>query len=429
MTQPPVAHDALARHVTPLGTVDPLVDGDGLRALGDRLADARIVGLGEATHGTREFFEFKHRIVRDLVERHGCQTFAIESAFGSTRRVNDYVQGGDGTAADVVESLRFWTWRTESVCTLLDWLREFNRGRDRDDQVSFWGVDVQSAAGSADRLREYLDAADVAPVDGLDALADEGLPGHGETPDPGELDRARDAVAAVDDALDAHRDALVTATSEREYAVARQHARAIEATVENVDRRPDPDGDDPPTDAQAHRDRAMADRVEWLADNVDGPIALWAHNGHVKRGTMTWLEDDDADVRTLGDHLDERYGDDYHALGFTFRRGAFQAIGDPPDDADQPRGIREFEVDPPDRDSLGKTLGALDHDVAVLDVAGARDDPALADWLDAEDTVRSVGSVYDHDDADDYWKTYDLTGDFDTVVHVDDTTRAHSVGL
>lgn len=429
MVEPVSGRDALHDHTVALGTTAPASDGGGLDELCDVLADARIVGLGEGTHGTREFFELKHRIVRELVETHGLRTFAIEAAIGDARGVNDYVRDGEGTPEAAVGSLRSWTLQTEEMLAFVEWFREFNRGRDRDDKVEFWGVDVQFATGSAEAVATYLDETPgVGSVDGLDALAEDGL--RAETLDDDHLTRAEDVTAAVVDHLETNRDALVAATGERAWTIARQHARTMEQTVELATRKTasDDERDGPAADAVSYRDRAMAENATWLLEGLGATqVALWAHNAHVNRSGMTWT-DHEQSIPSLGNRLAERHGDDYHPLGFAFGRGSFQAFGPLPADAERDRGVRSFTVDRPTQDSLEATLASLERDVVALRLDDARTDDDLDDWMSVDHDVRSIGALYSHDDADDYWTTLDLERDFDTVVYVDETTRARPLG-
>ena len=163
--------------LTPLTTSDPTARGDGLDEIGNALADHRVVGLGEATHGTREFFDLKHRVVRHLVEEHGLRLFGIEACFGETLAVNDYVLRGEGSAEDALDGIGFWTWNTEEVRDFVEWLREFNDGREREDCVKFYGYDMQFTTASASRLENHLDRVDLEVSDSigddLELLADE----------------------------------------------------------------------------------------------------------------------------------------------------------------------------------------------------------------------------------------------------------------
>jgi erythromycin esterase len=81
-----------------------------LAPLRARIADKRIVSLGEATHGTREFFQLKHRLLEYCVCELGFRVFCIEANYPESLRVNDYVLHGKGSAADALAGMRFWTW-------------------------------------------------------------------------------------------------------------------------------------------------------------------------------------------------------------------------------------------------------------------------------------------------------------------------------
>ena len=87
---------------------------EGLAFLRDIVGDARIVALGENTHGARDFFEMKARILRFLVEEMGFNTFAIEASWPESRRLDRYVRTGEGDPVKLLSGLYFWTWNTES---------------------------------------------------------------------------------------------------------------------------------------------------------------------------------------------------------------------------------------------------------------------------------------------------------------------------
>jgi hypothetical protein len=122
---PPPAEvvDHIARHAIPLTTPEA---GHGLadmEPIGTLIGDARVVALGEATHGTREFFQIKHRFLEYLVARQGFTVFAIEANQPECRAINDYVVNGKGNARDALDGIYFWTWNTEEVLAMIEWMR------------------------------------------------------------------------------------------------------------------------------------------------------------------------------------------------------------------------------------------------------------------------------------------------------------------
>lgn len=417
-----VAH--LDEALTELATTDPTTDGSGLSALCRQLADHCVIGLGEATHGTREFFELKHRIVRQLVEEHGLRLFGIEAGFGRIQRVNDYVCDGDGTARAAVENMGFWTWKAESVREFVAWLREFNADRGPADQVQFYGYDVQSVDGSATALSEYLATVDPAYLDtvgdDLVDLADGPL--RPETMDnPDEKLASLTALAdSVTGRLDTYQQSYAAITSQQAWRVAHHHASVVSDAIALARDRHAAD-DYTSATALERRDRKIAESVTWILDQEPhDQIALWAHNAHINRGGMEW---DEESIPTMGDYLDEWYGDNYYALGFDFHHGAFRALGD---DGDGGRELREFTIDGPVNGALSETLSATDYELAFLDITEINSTDA-SKCVTSECLLASIGAVFSQEDAANYWLPATPNSDFDGLVYVEETTASRSL--
>jgi erythromycin esterase len=118
------------------------------------VGDARIVSLGEATHGTREFFQLKHRLLEFCVSELGFTIFGIEASYPECLRVNDYVRYGMGNSAEALTGTRYWTWDTEEVLSLIEWMRVWNQAHE--PQVKFYGFDMQFPTEAALAVLDYL---------------------------------------------------------------------------------------------------------------------------------------------------------------------------------------------------------------------------------------------------------------------------------
>jgi erythromycin esterase-like protein len=106
------------------------------------IGDARVVELGEATHGTREFFQLKHRMLEFLATQMGFTIFSIEANMPEAYRLNEYVLTGKGDPKKLLTGMYFWTWDTEEVLAMIQWMRQFNAsGKGR---VEFTGFDMQT---------------------------------------------------------------------------------------------------------------------------------------------------------------------------------------------------------------------------------------------------------------------------------------------
>jgi erythromycin esterase-like protein len=128
-------------HAIPIQTVEPGSGFADLNPVAGIVGNATIVGLGEATHGTREFFQLKHRLIEYLVNEEGFNVFAIEANMPEAQRLNDFVLKGQGDPGKLLKGLYFWTWDTQEVLDMILWMRDYNAaGHGR---IEFTGFDMQ----------------------------------------------------------------------------------------------------------------------------------------------------------------------------------------------------------------------------------------------------------------------------------------------
>ncbi len=150
-TEADAASAWLRRDAIPLASLIPGDASTDLEPLEQFLAGVRLVGLGESTHGTREFFTLKHRLLEFLVAEMGVTTLLIEASYPASLAVNDYVVRGRGDPNEALSSLGFWMYDTEEMTSLIEWLREYNRRVPEAQKVSFLGFDFQHAGAAPGR--------------------------------------------------------------------------------------------------------------------------------------------------------------------------------------------------------------------------------------------------------------------------------------
>ncbi|WP_336036006.1 erythromycin esterase family protein [Halobacterium yunchengense] len=404
--------DRLRAISTEFESTDPTVDGAPLPAFDDAVADAAVVGLGEATHRTREFVQCKRRLLRRLVAEHGCRALALEAPYAETVALDDYVRRGDGDLAAVLAALGLSMYAVESFAALVRWLRAFNDGRPPEDRVAVYGVDVQSAAGAAAALRDHVADTGVAPeglCEALDAAADGVFEG---------ADVDADCLQTAERAAD--RLTARFADCDAAAPAARRHLWTLRRACEFARLA----AEDRPTQ-WGFRDECMAAQVAWISDHAGGPVAVWAHDNHVKRGRMTGPGHP---ARTMGDRLGERYGDAYYALGGQFSRGAVRAYaptdGDDADveTADGAYAMTELWVPEPPGTSVPGLFDGLDAPAAVADYRSLADGSPLADWLAPERRHRFVAGVVDPDEDRPFSRQYGALDAFDGAYFVRDAT-------
>jgi erythromycin esterase len=375
--------------------------------LREMVGAARVVSLGEATHGTREFFQLKHRMLEFLVEEMGFDVFAIEAAMPEAFAVNEYVLHGTGDAAGALAGLYFWTWNTEEVLALIEWMRRYNADPKHTRKVKFYGFDMQSPARAARVALAYLQG-----VDPKAASSVRGALTAYTNPYTASLRRSADeksaAVAAARQllaAFDEGKDAYSRQTGERAFSIARQHAKILLQGVEML-------AADPPYPDQIWiRDRSMAENVEWILEH-EGPeskIVLWAHNGHVAD-----------DPQWMGSHLRRRFGTDMVIFGFAFNRGEFQAI-------EWGTGLRVFEVGAMPEGSLDAQLAAAGLQIAAADLRTLPDSGRVARWFAEPRLTRSIGAGYSEQMASAFLTAAAAPQLYDAILFVEQTTAARPV--
>lgn len=361
---------------------------DDLQPLKEVLDGVRIVGLGESTHGTREFFQLKHRLLEYLVTELGFTTLAMEASASAGPAVDAYVRGGVGDPAQVLTGLGFWTWRTEEVLAVIEWMRAYNEGRPADEQVRFVGIDPQRSGDSLAVLEAFLTSAAPSRLPALHSkLGVLATAYPGSRPDP-EQKLMREAEQLLE-YVRGYEDTPAGA-------VAVRHARILVRAADLVTRsgrHPDPE-----RTVLAARDRYMAEAVaDVLEDEGSAKVVLWGHNSHVAKARTT----DDAAPLPLGGHLRERYDDAYYALGLFFGEGSFRAHRVWPGPWSGVGGLtgRIAEGNPigaPAASTVESRLAAATSSDHLLDLrpAAAPDAPdAVREWAAATHDTRSFGAL------------------------------------
>jgi erythromycin esterase-like protein len=377
----------------------------------DLVGDARFVLLGEASHGTAEFYEERARITLALARAGACDAVALEADWPDAWRVGCHVRGRavDLDPLGAFERFPRWMWRNAEFATFVDGLRDLDAG------VGIYGLDLYSLFGSIRATIAHLEAVD-----------------------PAAAERARDRYACFDhvggdDAQAYGMGAAFGAGQSCEDAVVAQLVEALETAVHA-------DGDDPDAAFAAERNAAVVAGAEryyramfrggentWnlrdthMADTLDAVdrhlsarlgrparIVVWAHNSHLgdARATeMGWRGD-----VNLGQLVRERHpGESFH-LGFTTATGTVAA-------ADGWDGeVRRKDVRPPLPGSHEALLSSLGVGRFVLDLG--RGDAAAA--FAGERLERAIGVIYrPQTERVSHWFAADMAEQLDAVAHVE----------
>jgi erythromycin esterase len=404
--------------------VAPVDDPSALRELHDLIGTARIVMLGESTHGTSQFYEWRRMISERLIRDHGFGFIAVEGDWPDCQRVHKHVTGGEGSPREALAGYRrfpTWMWGNEEVLELVEWLRGYNdAARAMRPAAGFHGLDVYSLYDSMRLVVEYLERVDPeAAITARHAYACFEPYGH----DPENY---------------AHATRFVPADCESQVIAALRHMERQQDIYSRIN----PDHVSPgeayfdaamnarvSRSAEAYyrtmvsggaaswniRDRHMLQTLELLLDHY-GPESraiVWAHNTHI--GDYRATDMARAGYVNLGGLARERFGEkSVRLIGFTTHHGtvaAAQGWDEPCEIMSVPRAVGG---------SLEDLLHQTGTSHAFVPLRGLTSDLRA----DLNDVIghRAIGVVYhpEHERRGNYVPTK-LAERYDGLFFIDDT--------
>lgn len=308
----------------------PLSDAQAFGAMFDRFADGKVVLLGEATHGTSEFYRARAAISRRLIERHGFTIVAVEADWPDAARIDAYVRHRAVPPGDDTAFQRFpaWMWRNEEVEDFVNWLREHNRGLPESERVEFRGLDVYSLNASIRAVLDYLDKVD--PDAAGEARGRYGCLSPWQS-DPARYGRAvmtgqkkpcDEALLAQLKSMLSRRLDYLTSGSGGDFFDAIQNAKVAHAAEHYY--RIMYEG---ATESWNLRDRHMFNTLQSLLARRDNAKAVvWAHNSHIGNAAATamgWQGE-----FNIGELCRTAFRDEAVLVGFGTDRGTVAAASD-----------------------------------------------------------------------------------------------------
>jgi erythromycin esterase-like protein len=419
----PLASDPaelIRQHARPLlgaaGDFDPLLD---------LIGGARFVLLGEASHGTHEFYRARAEITRRLIAEKGFTAVAVEGDWPDAYRVNRFVRAASADA-DAEEALsgfkRFptWMWRNADVLDFVGWLREFNDSREPSERAGFYGLDLYSLFGSIEAVLGYLGRVDPAAAERAryryscfdHAREDAQAYGYAASFD---LTRSceKDVVAQL---VELRRNAtaygrLDGALAADELFAAEQNARVVQ-NAEQYYRMMFQER----VSTWNLRDSHMVETLEKLATHLSrqrgaSKIVVWAHNSHLGDASATEMGWDGE--LNVGQLVREQYGEQAVLVGFSTHAGTVTAAS-AWDGLPERKRVQESHPDSYER---------LLHDAGIENIyLRLRDSAALGDALREPLLVRAIGVIYrpETERASHYFHAR-LSDQFDAMIHFDHT--------
>lgn len=388
--------------VIKLDHYDASEDFKDLNLLDTYFQEKRLIGLGESTHGTHEFFEMRHRLIRYLVENHGFNTVFMEADYANSLLINEYINGAGGNAKDAVNNLGLWPWITYEVVELVEWLKQYNDSNPL-STVEFVGVDVQKLDETVKRL-EHL-------------LAKYELPGRQDSIiDATSFFKLSDKEVLELRAIEVPRYSGVDISKfskedSYEYKWLLRHlTQILSEKLEKKSRR------------GTYRDEMMAKNIlDHLDENDKVKGMFWAHNGHVAN-----LFNDKKNKGVAGGFLKKRMGDGYFILGQEFDSGSFNAVTKPEDYSKDYSDwkLKEVEVDESPSGSIAAHYRSIDHPILFI--------PFDELPIDLTPYMNFIGAVYwtnKNGEASEYLRRNNHGRDaFDAIILIKESTPTELLG-
>lgn len=395
-------------------------DYDGLL---DSIGGSSLVLIGEASHGTHEFYRERALLTRRLIEEKGFRAVAVEADWPDAYRVNRYLHGAPDDA-DAEEALRgfrrfpTWMWRNAEVLDFLGWLRSHNDHRAEAGKISFFGLDVYSLFSSIEAVVSYLEKMDPAAAErareryscfeqfgGEQAYGRAAALGVSATCERGVVEQLRELQRNADAYL--RRDGFA---AEDEQFCAEQNARVV-AGAESYYR----SMFGAASSSWNLRDRHMAETLEHLRAHLarhgePAKLVVWEHNSHLGDARMTEMSR--RGEWNVGQLARERHREDAFLIGFTTYTGTVTAASDWGGPAQRKR------VRPALPGSWEELFHQLPQDRFWFDLRTA----GAAEALAGPRLERAIGVIYrPESERQSHYFYADLANQFDAVIHIDET--------
>lgn len=300
-------NDGYNAYITPINSIDVQCENNSdLEYISNAINNAKVIGLGEATHGTREFAQIRHRLIKHLVINHGIRVFVIEDAFANTSLINQYITGQKTGDTEVFIKNWMRVWRIEEMKHLLDWFMAYNKDKPEKEKVQVYGCDMQNFIGTSISIKnelKQLSRLSNSIEEGLDLLIQHRHSHKLSKVQKKTIQEMMNELKMLDwTGIENDKQTLQLTVKIRvlEQGIDLLYTNGFKRTLK--------------------RDRYMAENVQHIMGiEKNKRMVIWAHNQHTANKACQ-------SARTpMGKHLKEAIGDAYYALGTAFCYGSLYA--------------------------------------------------------------------------------------------------------
>lgn len=364
--------------------------------------NADIVGLGEATHGTHEFYDFKIDLTKYLIKFKGYRIIAFELPMPYIYVLDDYIHGKGGDLRYLLDQMGAWVMDTEEIYNFLVWLKEFNNQAKGDQMITLTGYDLPlndptSEISIIDKYVSMVDPENKEKI--VSQLTCFNIDQYSYSlKTPTAQKDCRDNILNVLSYIQNKRANYINQSSSSQFELAINSITSL-VQLEHLYA-------SSPAMAYPLRDQYMAENVIWIHDILgkgEKRIILWGHNSHIGRNMYIRTKSG-----TMGYLLSQRYGRSYFNIGSTFYKGDFNAL---------PLDINHQAMVPPEDsyETFFKSAGTPTFYIHL-------DQPSTPAWFSNDHCLRSVGSMYDDNTPYSGWEVDKLSDEYDGFFYVETST-------
>lgn len=374
--------------------------------LGELLKNKKIVSMGEATHGTKEFAAIKSRFFKFLALRLNFNVFALEADFSKALAVNEYILGKRNDGEDALKSLEFFHCVNKETLELIKWMREYNSQASSEKQIKFYGFDFFDVKTSLEKIHVFFTQVDAEFAGEVKQIETIKSP-HLYTPPYVK----KDDIELIEKKLNADSLLYIRNSSHKEWRLTKHFVTLLKyAYIINYH------------GETGIRDSLMKKNIDWIInfEGRDTKIMLWAHNAHVEYATM-FNSNSDRQFKMMGLLLKETYKEQLYTIGFDFNRGEFYANALV---FNKKTKLTLFEIGPAPKDHLAWQFSQAGKELLFTNLANAVGNESVKDWLGQRHKIRCIGAVFFEEwksDPDSYYYPCYLSKSFDGLIFVNNT--------
>ncbi|WP_316751941.1 erythromycin esterase family protein [Pedobacter gandavensis] len=389
--------NAINEQLIPLKTVSDELDFMDFAPLNAILKDKQVIALGEATHGTHEFFLYKQRMLAYLVKQQGVKTIVLEADFSGSQVMNDYLINGKGTAAQCLLGMGFYGVSQEFL-DLVHWLKSYNDTQSTENKVSLYGCDMQYPVFAANKIKDYLLQKNLLTSDlkaGFDAM-NKYYPGLTKN----EKMAIHNTIANLSALKFEDPDVAKNPLYERDLRLLQQFIGLTDSQSKLYGSK------------AAIRDQYMAENCDWIYNYTkQNKMMLWEHNQHISKSK------NNSGQVPMGNFLADTLKDKYYAIGFDFYKGKMRSF--------DVTSMKKVDVELPQAKdgSSGAIFAQCSAPNFILDFKTAVVNPIVSEFLNTKLQSSAYGADFKEGQAPFYIK-HKLMESYDAIIFIKETSPA-----